>query len=295
MRELFSSEPNLVKITTSVQGRPENPVGKPLAVIAVGNDKDALIKESPTHLTVNQLDNGEYEIPIPHHYLSDNRYGLLVVEYELEEFGVIRDEKYFSIVRRLMSFDELNGELGEQFAVDYDTFSAIEKRVRMIIQDYTQQSFNSWFGRQTVRGVEGQILLPDNLESLSAVWVGSSLAPGFTNKVEGYLITDGGQSIYNPSRQETVNFFHSKSNAVDYIIEGSWGYKSVPESVHQAALELARGFLCDDIEYRRKFIDNIRFGDTRIEFAEGAYQDSTGNPIADAMLQPFRRFLIGAV
>ena len=293
MRELYSSEPNLVKFVTSVQGRPERPLAGPTVQLFAGNDKNDL--QPVSILNANEIDNGEYEIPVPQHFLHQNKFASLHIKYELEEYGVFEQDKTFDIARRLMDFEELNDVLGKNLAIDYSTFTFIETDVRKIIESYCNQSFNIWYGKQRVEGADGHIILPEPLEQLEKVQLGSGLAPGYMNTVNGYVISEAGNSIFNPERDRTISFFHGKGSNVSYYIEGLWGYSSIPAGVHQAALELAKGFLCDDIEYRRRYIANIRAGDTRIEFHDNAYAGSTGNPIADAMLDPFRIWLMGAI
>lgn len=293
MRELYSSEPNIVKFTTSVQGRPTRPQARPNAELHVGSEIDKLVKVHD--LNVDEVDNGEYEISIPQRFLVDQRVGQVRFSYDLQDFGPFFTNRTYDITRRLIDFEELNDVLGERFAIDYNQFTFVETDVRKIIESYCNQSFNCWKGIRVVEGQGGHILLPEPLEHLETVHVGSSVVPGYTRSEPGFVITDEGHSIYNADRADTVTFFHGKEAAVDYLIDGTWGYSSIPSGVHQAALELAKGFLCDDIEYRRRYIKTISAGDTRIEFHNNAYNGSTGNPIADAMLDPFRVFLIGAV
>lgn len=293
MRELFSSEPNLIKFITAVQGRPHTPEEKPTATLLTGNTRGNLSVSQP--LTVNGVDNGEWEIPIPQTELAGKRFAAVKTDYTLIDYGVISDTRIYEVCRRLVNFEELNDSLGEEFAIDYNTFTFVESDVRKIIESYCNQEFNSWTGTLVIEGYDGHIIMPERIEKILSVRVGTTLSSTYQSEVKGYLVGEEGMSIYNPERDKTISFFHGKANPVNYTVEGVWGYGSVPAGVHQAALELARGFLCDDIEYRRRYIDNIRNGDMRIQFAEGAYGDTTGNPIADQMLRPYRAVLMGAV
>lgn len=293
MRELYSSEPNLVRLVTAVQGRPTLPLAPPTVQLLAGNDKNDLLEVAV--LTANEIDNGEYDIPVPQHLLLHKRYAAMNIVYELPDFGVMEQYKTYDIARRLMDFEELNAMLGLGMEVDYQTFTFIETDVRKVIESYCNQTFNSWFGTQIVQGEAGNIQLHENLEKLSAINVGSKLIPNQWSPLTGFIISDSGKAIYNPDRDRTVSFLHGKSAITNYTVEGLWGYSTIPSGVNQAALELAKGFLCDDIEYRRRYIDNIRNNDMRIEFHDNAYIDSTGNPIADQILAPYRLFLYGVV
>ena len=294
MRELYISEPNIVKFTTSVQGRPTRPEAKPTAEFFAGPDVDKLTKVANTP-SISEIDNGEYEVMIPQSFLIGQRLGQVRFAYELQDFGEFFTNRTFDIVRRLVDFEELNDVLGKQFAIDYNTFTFVETDVRKVIETFCNQRFNSWRGRQIVTGSGGHISLPQPIELLEGVSVGSRLVPGYGRTEPGFVITDEGHSIYNPDRTETVTFLHGREAPVDYVIDGVWGYSSIPSGIHQAALELAKGFLCDDIEYRRRYIKTISAGDTRIEFHNNAYNGSSGNPIADAMLEPYRNFIMGAI
>lgn len=293
MRELYSSEPNLVKIVTSVQGRPTVPVSEPTVTLFAGNDKNNLELVAP--LNAVEIDNGEYDIVIPQHYLKNKRFAAIQFNYELADYGVMQNRQTYDIASRLVNFEELNAALGAGLEIEYEVFTFIETDVRKIIESYCNQSFNSWQGEKLVQGEDGHIFLNENLEQLTAVTAGSKLIANQWIPLEGYVISEAGTSVYNPDRERTISFFHGRESKRNFMVQGLWGYSSIPAAVHQAALELAKGFLCDDIEYRRRYIDNIRNNDVRIEFHDKAYDDSTGNPIADQMLQPYRQFLYGAV
>lgn len=293
MRELYCSEPNLVQLTTSVRGRPTTPVTNPAVKLLVGNKKDALVELQT--LTANQVDNGEYEIPIPQQLLENNLFAELRITYELPDHGVIEKNTIYEVARRLMDYEELNASFGPGFEIDYDVFSFVETDVRKIIETYTNQTFNSWYGTRLVEGQGGVINLYENLERLDAVSVGSTLVPSLLTPTAGFVLSESGMSIYNPDRDREVSFFHGKEAKHTYAIEGLWGYTSIPSGVNQAALELARGFMCEDIEYRRRYIANIRNNDMRLEFSDDAYKGSTGNPIADQLLDPYVVFMFGNV
>lgn len=194
----------------------------------------------------------------------------------------------------MFSFEELNEILG-QFSVEYEDYSNAESNVRKIIESYCNQKFVNWFGDRLVDGYEGHIILPEVIESIDSVWVYSDLIRVETPNIDGYVISENGQSIFNPERDRTVSFFRQSPGMATYKIKGMWGYSGVPANVHFAALELARNFLCDDIEYRRRYLQSIKNNDIRIEFAKSAYSDTTGNPIADEMLEPYRFIPMGAV
>lgn len=323
MRELFSSEPNLIRLYTSIQGVPHTPIDDTVkAKLMTGNYKDKMGLRLPpvdppndppvsnlpvideyedmwwgdeAPLPIQQVDNGEWEIMIPQNLLFGQRYAVIETQYELEHFGTIRDRRRYDVSRRLFDFQEFNELLEEEQQIDYSTYTFIETDVRKVIETYCNQTFNHWHGTQVVTGYEGHIAMPETIERIDKVLVGSSIVSNYQSEVHGYEISELGKSIYHHERNKTVSFFHSQPGPVNYTVKGLWGHTTVPAGVHQAALELARGFMCDDMEYRRRYIDNITNGDMRIGFSKRAYYDTTGNPIADQLLEPHRMFLMGAV
>lgn len=294
MIEVYSSEPNLMKFTTDVQGRYVSP-DRISASLKASNE---LGSHTPLiDLRIDELDNGRYEYIIPQQLVEGKKYAEVFIEYELEEYGVFRDHKTFEIAQRLIGFNELNTALGEFGIEEYDTFSEIERNVRHIIQSHCNQNFNWWTGEQSVRGAGAVLQLPDRLAKLEGVATHSS---AFSNPLQtfpeqGYVIDGDGYILFNSYKQDTLNMFRHKPRTTTYVVKGDWGYQSVPTAIRQAAIELCKGFLCEDIEYRRRYLDNIRTGDVRIQFNAQAYINSTGNPIADTLLAPYVRILYGVL
>lgn len=295
MTEIYSSEPNLLKVRTEIQGKPTTPAQDAISGwVKATNDKKEYTDPKP--LVFNQLDNGEYEYIIKQNDIKGYKFVEVDIKYTLDDYGDFETHDSYEVVRRLINFSELNDVLGE-FAIDYTTFDYVEKSVRKIIETFCGQSFNFWEGSRTIIGQEGHLQLPQHLDRLDMVSTYSSVFGDADLVLEspGYELTDQGFGIWNESKSKTITFFHAEPRKTNYQVAGLWGYASVPTAVRQAAIELIKGYLCDDIEYRRRFIDNIRSGDVRIEFADAAYQGSTGNPIADSLLGPYVRFVYGAV
>lgn len=295
MTEIYSSEPNLKRFTSEIQGRPTEPVADSLVgIVRATNDKHTFT--DPTSITFRPLDIGEYEYAISNNHIAGYKFAEVEIKYSLPDYGDFTDRDMFDVVRRLINFSELNRVLGE-YEIDYPTFSEVETNVRMIIESHTGQSFNYWRGSQKVPGHGSDIYLPQHLDILDSVSRFSSIltnadlvlaAPGFELSGSGFVVS-------NRDVIETASYFHSSPRDTDYEITGLWGYQSVPMKVRQAAIELIRGNLCEDMEYRRRYIDNVRSGDVRIQFNPSAYIDSTGNPIADELLSEYVRLQYGAV
>lgn len=295
MTEIYSSEPNLKKLVIAVQGVDKTPVdGSVVGTVTGTNDKQTY--GTPTALVFDQLDNGRYEYAIPQQAIEGYRYADVDISYELPVYGKFNFRKTYNVVRRLINFDEFN-EIIEDYPIEYKIFSEIEINVRSIIEAHCNQEFNCWEGTQKIRGTDGVLFLSDHLDRLDKVGIRSSFMTETDVILDspGYEIQGSGFAIENEAKKKTITFFHSTPRTTTFDITGLWGWGAVPTPVRQAAIELLRSFLCEDIEYRRRYIDNIRAGDVRIQFNPGAYQHSTGNPIADSMLAPYVRLQFGAV
>lgn len=296
MKELYSNEPNLLVHKIHVQGEPIRPEdGSISAELYVSNDKDFDGPAIP--LTPMTVDRGKLEIVIQQQHLAKKRYAEVILRYTLADFGDFMIQLRYDITQRLITFEDLNDALGEGYEIDYATYSEAEAEAHLIIESYCNQKFESWEGERQVRGPEAHIYLPQHMEKLDNVVIHSSLIEfGFVTSVGGYTLQEQGMAVFNSDKIKTINMFRDTSaKNVNASITGEWGYSNVPAGIAMAAKEILKGFLCDDIEYRRRYIDNFRSGDMRIQINPAAYVDSTGNPIADQLLQPYRVFNVGVV
>ena len=295
MKEMYSNEPNLLIHAINVRGVPTRPEDDSLtAKLYVSNDGEF---GASIPLTTRVIDNGKCEIPIQQNDIQDKRFAKVVVEYDLTDRGHFKDSYNYEIAKRLVTFDQVNDALGPNYAIEYDIYTEVEANVRMIIEAYCNQTFTSWTGTRKVRGQEGLVYLPQHMSKLNSVEVRTNLmGVDVVSGHGGYELEDNGYAIFNEDKIRTISIFHDKpADNTSMNVYGSWGFETLPVAITQAAIELVRVFLCDDIEYRRRFIDNIRSGDMRLQFSPEAYVDSTGNKIADDMLQPHRVFNVGAV
>lgn len=293
MKEIYSSEPNKAKLITAIQGQPTTPQSKS-GSIRVTNDK--VTYTNPVPIVFMQLDNGDFEYIIPQDLVNGYRFAEVTIEYTLPYYGTFKKVNTYEITRRLFDFDEINDVLGEDLAIEYNVFTEAEVNVRKIIESHCKQRFDSWIGTQKVAGKDNNLMLPEHMDRLDGVTIVSDIVlNGLSLPMNGYELSETGFQINNDARNKTITFLHQNPRTTNFHITGLWGYSSVPTAVKQAALLLAKGFLCDDIEYRARFILAITNGDTRIQFSPEAYVDSTGNPIVDTLLAPYVRFIYGAV
>jgi hypothetical protein len=189
----------------------------------------------------------------------------------------------------------------------------VERAVRTAINAHTGQSFSNKVETKRVRGNDSNILpLPERL--LEFTGIGGNFF-GNTSGLEvtggGWYLTTGGDlglpfipSIRQDAwdinsgshlelpvpirlphwvRRSTGNTFYRNYH---YEISGTWGWKSVPAEVREAAKLLVNDYACGDSIYRDRFLTSMTAADWRIQFNNRAF-NGTGNARADQLLSGY--------
>ena len=308
MNEIYSNDLNVIEIYTSVRGKPTAPEATPTAKLYVGASRD-ISTGTPTDLTVVQLESeslplvGRYQAIVPHQLLQRNQYAKIDISFELEGFGVINKSEVYEISQRLVEYEDLNVYLGydvtgDSYDMSYEDYDKLEKIVRKVIESYCGQKFNCWQGTRKVYAARDYIPLPQHLEKLTSISSFENLTPINIDSSESvYQIEDTGLSLDRTTDFVTPHFFIPRSkNNVTHHITGLWGYEGIPAEVTQAAFEVIVIFNMDDIDNRRKFLSYIsNDASINMNFNWTSYWDSTGNPIADDLLDAFRIYNLSAV
>lgn len=286
MIEIYSNEINAIDFQVSVKGQPEQP------------DNFSVTTDEGIVPVVNNIDIGKYEIIFNQSDIIGNKSIHINYDYELSPYGTWSEKVEYPVKSRLVSFDELNNFIKPHEPFSYEDYSKLEMFARNIIESFCGQTFDYWRGIKDVISSEETIILDTHIEKLHSINIKSQYISqiSYLDDQDAYEIHSSGYMIYNPYKIDVINFLHKKSSKrIVHSIDGDWGWYQVPSAVKQAAFEIIQAFDCADITYRRKFIDNIRSADTRIEFADGAYGETTGNPIADQLLEPYRLYHMGVL
>lgn len=300
MNELYSNEINVLTFNISVKGEPVEPVSLPTAKLWCSVAQDSW--ESPELLTVVK-EGSLYKVIVPNSVIANKRWAKVEFEYELEDYGFNKVVENYELDSRLISFEELNNNLGkdstgESYSVEYWEYDRAEKVVRKIINTFCKQRFNQWTGSRKVYGSNATINLPQHMDKLTAVASGYTDINFFDNYDIGeYQLSASGKvlGVAQPWVKPSIYYKTYQSNQL-YLITGVWGYAGVPEAVKEAALELIRFFMSDDAESRRKFFLNVNSdSNSSFTFNFSAYRDSTGNPVADELLSDFRIYHVSTV
>lgn len=214
------------------------------------------------------------------------------------------DTTEVQIVTPILPLTEVKRVLGPDF--DDQEAIDVERAVRYIIQAHTGQFFGKFVGKKYVSGSgEPYLRLPMRLISLNTVngntYWNDSLAlrgSGWYLQSRSYGIPSvradyhgWHQSAWNYSNKAPIVAPYSKTlfnfvEHAEYEINGTWGWKSVPAPVQEAARLLINDYACADSMYRDRFLTSMTAADWRIQFHEGAFSN-TGNVRANQLLAEF--------
>lgn len=208
------------------------------------------------------------------------------------------------VVTPILSFKEIRKIVGEEYS-DEEVY-AVERAVRYIVQAHTGQFFGKFVGSKSITGSgEPFLRLPMRLISLNTVngntyWNGSLALrgggwylkskthgiPTIRADLDGWHEDPWGYSnkapIVAPYSRTVFNFLEN----AEYVIDGTWGWNSVPAAVQEAARLLINDYACADSQYRDRFLTSMTAADWRIQFHEGAFSN-TGNVRANQLLAEF--------
>lgn len=294
IKELYSNEPNTIDYPVVSDITPSDFV----ATLQVGNDRNNLV-DIVYPLTVTEDTPGQFKAIVSNDTLGGYRYARVTIEYKLGAHGTIKDEFHYEITKRYLRFPDMRALLTGEYDLEEEEFNNIERDIRYQIDAYCNQRFDGWYGSQKIKSIPGYISLPEHMESFEYV-TASNVPLDSVNPVpnsRGFKLTEHGFAIINEERVRVTDLYGERhGRKAYYTIRGQWGYASVPPVVQQAAAALFQSKMCDDVEYRNKYVKSIRNENIRIEFRDEAYDGhTTGNAFVDDILLPYVAIAIGAI
>lgn len=206
------------------------------------------------------------------------------------------------VVTAILPIREIREILGDG-ATDEEIY-AVERAVRTIIQSHTGQFFGRFVGKISVTGSgEPNLRLPRRLIQMNSINSQSHWQNNLAIRGNGWYIrqrTYGAPSIradYDGWHEEPWTspapivspYAHSQhvfAQDVEYVIDGIWGWNTIPEKVSEAARLLVNDYACEDSMYRDRFLKSISSADWQISFHDGAFA-STGNVRANQLLAEY--------
>lgn len=266
-------------------------------------------------LTATKLetDQGTYQIVIPFVYCDRNRKFKIVWQYEVD--GNDASHIYYTDVVTPYAnlsdvWEDLN--LGTDPAdPNYKTYHEIqmaEKYARKLIEIYTSQFFYLYDDVQVVYGFGSDILpLPFKVNEVHELYENDVLLVDKINNVNNWIydpqISESGFGI-RVNRQDLLNDIVYTANGLipptvndyggmyafkkdaRYLVQGRFGWASVPDNVEEACIILIKQFFEKDSAWRNKYVKSISTFDMQFEFMEDAHR-GTGNLYADQLLMPY--------
>ena len=196
----------------------------------------------------------------------------------------IREEEH-DVVTPLFTANELKA-----FNSNFETLTdpkvvELEALVRKIIESATGQRFGYRKGTATIYGT-GNASLRSTERIISADGFRIT-GNGFTLKSLGYAWNGDtigvAGPIYDPRYGPRNDRF---STDAPYVINGEFGWLSVPNDIKQAALLLAEEFSCKEAAWRDRYLIAISAADWRFQFDPRAFA-GTGSVTVDKLLEPY--------
>lgn len=182
----------------------------------------------------------------------------------------------------------------------------LEAAVRHFIEAYTNNYFGYIEGSVSVQGTGHHGLeLPRRLISVTSVTVNGEeyAADGFVVTGDGWMLERApgiSLTIKDAPPDEYIPVYSNNlivppyspyntmfKDNVSFVIDGKWGYLSVPDDVMVAADLLYNDYACADAAYRNRFINSMRAGNWRFDLRDDAFA-GTGNLTADRLLDKYR-------
>lgn len=290
MKEFFVNNISTADYTIYVEGVPTNAEG---AVTA-----KAYVNESATGTTivVTSPSTGKYTAILPMSMVSSE--GSIRIEwtFTLQSTIQIVSEEY-SVVTPYAPWSAFQGK------TTYADFRDCEKIARKIIDWYTGQTFGKIFTTIQVEGGDTNGLrLPKRLISLTEVrWLDQYTNPEVITAPSpsdgwneyDWEVTADGWILRTPRSRRKIDVAYpirySFKRNTSYMVNGVWGYKSVPTNIEEAAKIIVANLLCKEQKYRDKYLESIKANDWSLTFIHEAFE-GTGSVTADQLLNEYRMY-----
>lgn len=170
-----------------------------------------------------------------------------------------------------------------------DEIIYLERIIRSLFETITGQSFGLEKRRLTVKGSGGaSLILPKR--------AAEPKGPSFGDYSDGNyaLVTNDGWMLERFSVDSWIDVFEPRTGPGSFksgkaiTLSGLWGYLSVPEDIHLAAMTLASDYGCDTSVWRDRYMKSVGVADMRFTFMSQAFS-WTGNVKVDQILDRFTR------
>lgn len=211
-------------------------------------------------------------------------------QYKIGGETVVAEED-IEVVTPYVSLDEITAAYPELDSKSYEELREMERRVRLIINEVTGQTFGA---RQYTTTVA---LQPDGTFNLGQkLWyVHYYTVGGYRGEIGDLnIINDGwvGRIVTFPTGYHDIKsdvWYSRRSNNTSVVLHGNFGWPSVPNDINVAAKMLIGDYFCSDAIYRQRGVQAVRAADWRLDFHDSAFT-GTGNLDVDRLLGKYGAF-----
>jgi len=267
-------------------------------------DTDVLVISGFASPEIN--DEGHYSFRILDNYVMTDKSIKAVWNYAVDG-NPMTSTQYYTVTTPYIQISEAYTRLhagreeGDQNHIPLHEMQQAEKFARFMVENYTGVKFGKYAKTITAYGQDADILyLGERIVSYTVIKENTKIVIDTVNSINNFNfpveITDTNHSLRIIS-DEDINeggrldivypFKGSFYNGYRYDITGVFGWKYVPEKVQAAMLLLMKDYFGKDNIWRARYVSNVSFGDTDMEFSKLAFR-GTGNFYADKLLDEYK-------
>ena len=264
-----------------------------------------------TNLTASKSENdiGTYYVSVPRQLTQRNR--KFKLEWGFSAGGTIgANVTFLDIVTPYVDLAEamdalqLGTDPSDPLYKRYEDLALAEKWARKRIDEYTNQQFSLYSEKYAVYGDGSDILpLPYKIYEINKIYADDVLLVDNINNINnwGYepIISESGFGIrINRSNllDNTVYVANGMipasvngagfAKGVRYVIEGTFGWESIPDNVQQATIQLIGHYFDKDRFWKDQYVKRIQSFDWHVEYSD-EITTGTGCEYSDKLLNSY--------
>lgn len=233
-------------------------------------------------------------------------YYINAIRFDQEDFYKI--ETVYSTVSDIIDFLEIGSTPAEINYQSPERITNAEKIARTIINGYTGQKFDTYYGSQEVYGKGGDAVeITEKMINIDKVYendillIDNTVDPIFNNFGFGLELSPTGKTVrivnqgwdvrYDNQVDPAVLYYGRFRDNARYKFTGQIGYKYVPEDIKIASMLLVNDIIANDFNWRNKYLKKVDLSEISFEMAGGAF-NGTGNVTVDNILDQYRNINI---
>lgn len=243
-------------------------------------------------------------VPIPYSITREDGYFDVVWTYTVGGLGPYTRRDRNNVVTPYFTKADLVADDATASILSDATVIKREAVVRSVITSITGQTFGYKTAAVEAFGSgDSVLLLPTHIEEITSVaYADVPLSPfeyDYRPVNSGYgiemIVSDYGDSIKVPAYEEQIyagiiNPEYLRRGVfrdnVEYVVQGTFGYVSVPNDIQLAAIMMAEGMSSVDSAWVDRYVKKISAADWSLEFNGGALE-GTGNATVDRILNGY--------